>query len=213
MFYVYQHRRNDTDEVFYVGKGSGKRINCGKKGGTKSRSQFWQNVVKKAGGFKAEKIIDNIDEELAFLIEEEYIDKLKSLGAKLVNLNNGGKGGLSGYKFSQESKDKISKALKGKLGGANHPRYGLYGKDNPMFGRKQSAEARRKMSENACMKRPDMVAKISGSNSKFAKAIEYRGKVFNTIGDLAKHLGLKRSTLGVRLHRDPERYGYNIVSA
>jgi len=57
VFYVYQHRRNDTDEVFYVGKGSGKRINCGKKGGTKSRSQFWQNVVKKAGGFKAEKII------------------------------------------------------------------------------------------------------------------------------------------------------------
>jgi len=48
MAYIYLHRRNDTGEVFYVGKGTGKRATE-----THSRNSHWHNVVNKAG-FTAE---------------------------------------------------------------------------------------------------------------------------------------------------------------
>lgn len=210
MFYLYEHIRPDTGMIFYVGKGSGKRIHCGKNGGS-NRGKHWKHIVAKAGGFTARKIVENIDEELAFLAEEERIDQLKRLGHKLANKTNGGCGGIKGYRHTEESKKKISLNLKGKLVGEKHPRFGKHGKDNPQFGTKQSLEARKKMSENCCMKRPDIVAKISGKNSLLAKTVEYNGKVFETINDLAKHLGVKRSTVGVWIHRNAEKHGIKVL--
>jgi len=46
MFYVYEHTRNDTGLVFYVGKGNGKRLNVGKNGGG-SRNRYWKHIVPK----------------------------------------------------------------------------------------------------------------------------------------------------------------------
>jgi hypothetical protein len=206
MFYVYEHTRPDTGVVFYVGKGSGARLNSRDK-----RNQHWQNVVNKANGLDASKVADNLDEELAFLCEMERIDQLKRLGHKLVNRTDGGCGGIRGYKHTDESKAKISMKLKGKLAGDKHPRFGKFGVDNPQYGKKQSFEARKGMSDNCCMKRPEVVAKISGANSLFAKTVEYNGLIFKTINDLAKHLGVKRSTVGVWIHRNPEKHGIKVI--
>lgn len=205
-FYIYEHIRPDTGMVFYVGKGCNVRLNSKDK-----RNKHWHSIVTKANGFIANKIVENIDEELAFLVEEERIDQLKRLGYKLANKTNGGCGGMKGYKHTEESKAKISKNVEGKLVGSKHPRFGKYGKDNPMYGFKQSEKARKGMSDNCCMKRPEVVAKISGANSLLAKTVEYNGQLFKTINDLAKHLGINRSTLGVRMHRNPEKYGIKVV--
>ena len=59
-------------------------------------------------------IIDNVDEEFAFLVEMEAIDIYKRRGIKLVNLTNGGEG-CSGYsmRHSEEQKAKWSISRKG----------------------------------------------------------------------------------------------------
>ena len=105
MFYVYEHIRPDTGAIFYVGKGSGWRS-----GITQYRNIYWKNVVSKAGGFIVRKIVENIDEELAFLAEQERIDQLKRFDIKLTNLTDGGEGGVNP---SQETRQKMSGAKKG----------------------------------------------------------------------------------------------------
>ena len=108
-FYIYEHIRPDTGIIFYVGKGCGKRLNCGKFGGGK-RNNHWKSVVAKAGGFEAKKLVENIDEEFAFLVEEERIDQLKRLGFKLTNKTFGGCGGIAGYSHTDETKKKIAES-------------------------------------------------------------------------------------------------------
>jgi hypothetical protein len=81
-----------------------------------------------------------------------------------------------------------------------------------MYGRKQSVEARLGMSVNSSMKRPEVVAKISGERSLLAKSVEYQGKVYTTMNDLAKHLGISGQTLRSRIFRgQSEKYGYKVL--
>ena len=107
-FYVYEHTRNDTGAVFYVGKGSRWRS-----GITQHRSRYWKNVVSKAGGFTHNKIVNGVDEDLAFLVEIERIDQLRRLGIKLVNLTDGGEGASNP---SEETRRKMSES---KIGSKN----------------------------------------------------------------------------------------------
>jgi hypothetical protein len=104
-FYIYQHRKADTNEIFYVGKGKGTRLNQ-----SKGRNQYWHRVVAKHG-FVAEFIAQNLDEELAFLAEIEAIDVYKRRGIKLVNHTNGGEGVSNP---SDEVRQKMSLAKIGK---------------------------------------------------------------------------------------------------
>jgi hypothetical protein len=108
MYYIYQHRSADTNEIFYVGKGKDKRF-CDKN----KRGRYWKHYVAKHG-FVPEIIKDGLDEELAFLAEMECIDAYKRRGIKLINLTDGGEG-CSGYsmKHSEEQKAKWSIERKG----------------------------------------------------------------------------------------------------
>jgi hypothetical protein len=85
--YVYIHKRLSTGLPFYIGKGTGKRLF-----NKQQRSKHWHNVINKDGGFTAEKIVENVDDEFAFLAEIEAIDKYRKLGFKLINRTNGGEG-------------------------------------------------------------------------------------------------------------------------
>jgi hypothetical protein len=111
MYYIYQHRATDTNQIFYVGKGKDKRF-CDKN----KRGRHWKFYVAKHG-FVPEIIQNSMDEELAFLAEMECIDAYKKRGIKLINMTNGGEG-RSGYSFphTEESKRKMSIA---RIGNAN----------------------------------------------------------------------------------------------
>jgi hypothetical protein len=113
MFYIYEHIRPDTNQVFYVGKGSGDRIRE-----KRGRNAYWHRIVAKAGGFKSVKIVKTDNEELAYLAEQERIDQLKRLGYKLANLNSGGLGGIMA---SEETKQKMSKSHSGEKNARFNP--------------------------------------------------------------------------------------------
>jgi len=99
---------------FYIGKGTGNRLF-----NKQQRSKHWNNLINKDGGFTAEKIVENVDDEFAFLAEIETIDKYRKLGFKLINKTNGGEGQAGnsinlGIAKSQNHKEKLRSANLGK---------------------------------------------------------------------------------------------------
>lgn len=108
MYYVYQHIKADTNEIFYVGKGMDNRAFK-----TTSRNDHWKRIVAKHG-LKIEFVAKNLTEELAFLVEAETINLYKRLDVKLCNMTEGGEG-ASGYKHTEEHKSKMLGNQYGKL--------------------------------------------------------------------------------------------------
>jgi hypothetical protein len=122
MFYVYEHIRNDTNAIFYVGKGKKERAYR-----VNDRNEYWKNIVNKTG-YTVRFVVKDVDEELAYLAEEERIDQLKRLGIKLANINAGGAGVGSGDKHPMWGKPHPQRGVK-------RPHVGMRGKDNPMYGK------------------------------------------------------------------------------
>jgi len=112
-FYVYLHKKKTTNEVFYVGKGTGGRATS-----RKDRSEFWKRIVKKYG-YVVEIVENNLQEWYSFELEKELITYYgrRDLGAgTLVNLTDGGEGS-SGVIQTIERRLKTSK----RMAGAKHP--------------------------------------------------------------------------------------------
>ena len=82
-FYVYVHRRASDNTIFYVGKGSGYRLNS-----IQNRNAWWKNVVAKHG-FISEIVIADMLEVDAFQLEKDLISFYEG---HLVNLTAGGEG-------------------------------------------------------------------------------------------------------------------------
>jgi hypothetical protein len=170
MFYVYVHRRNDTGEIFYVGKG------CGKRAWKKStRSEWWKRIEAKHGR-TVEIIYKGLTEDEAFRLERETIDRI---GANnLCNLNSGGMGGVvpseqtrkrmsaaqigryispetkekmrlasTGRKHSDETKEKLRSINVGKTG-PRHTEESRKAISVANKGRVRTPEQRRKVSES-----------------------------------------------------------------
>jgi hypothetical protein len=111
MAYVYQHKRLDTDQVFYVGIGDGEDYK--RAYSTKGRNKWWKNIVSKHN-YKVEILKDNLNWEQACDIEKYYIKKYGRLvdGGILVNITEGGDGFKSNH--TNETKVKISNTLSNK---------------------------------------------------------------------------------------------------
>lgn len=122
MFYVYEHIRNDTNAIFYVGKGKNERAYR-----VNDRNEYWKNIVNKTG-YTVRFVVKDVYEELAYLVEQERIDQLKRLGIKLANINAGGAGVGSGDKHPMWGKPHPQRGVK-------RPHVGMRGKDNPMYGK------------------------------------------------------------------------------
>lgn len=105
-FYVYLHRRADSKEVFYVGKGSGRRA-----WNTQYRSEYWHRVAGKYG-VEIEMAAEGLTEADAFALEIELIAHHKARGVRLVNATIGGEG-ASGAKRSDETRRRLSIAITG----------------------------------------------------------------------------------------------------
>lgn len=103
MFYVYVHRRADTNKVFYVGKGKRDRAT------SKQRNQYWKRIVA-LYGYTIEIVINGMQENKAHQLEMELISFYGK--ENLANLTDGGEG-RSGSKHSESTKKKISQKLVG----------------------------------------------------------------------------------------------------
>ena len=148
-FYIYFHINPIKKEVFYVGKGSGKRAYD-----LNERNDFWKNTVNKYGEPIIIIVKDNISETYAFELEKAYI---KILGRRninegtLVNLTEGGEG-TSGYKFTDETKKVLSNLKIGIKKSEEHKKKMSISakKRGPnQLGRKRTEESKKKSSESA----------------------------------------------------------------
>lgn len=164
MFYVYEYYIVETDEIFYVGKGTGKRMYE-----LHNRNKYFQAIYNK---YECDVRVyrDNLTNEEACALEIERIAELREIGQAKTNMTLGGDGfsngelnprvinppigelnpmygvklmgknnSFYGKTHTEETKQKISSSRKGKGArfGKDNPMYGkgLKGKDNPMYGR------------------------------------------------------------------------------
>lgn len=112
-FYVYGHYTQDTDVLFYIGKGSGRRSEA-----KDNRSRFWHNIVKKHG-FTSRVLakFDTEAEALRYEIEAIGFFGRRDLGVgPLINMTDGGEG-ITGAKLvrSAEYLEKQSARQKGRI--------------------------------------------------------------------------------------------------
>ena len=117
MAIVYEHLRNDTNEVFYVGMGEEEGRAYVKDG----RNPHWNNIVNKAG-YTVNIIYKDIEHKEAKNIEILLIEKYgrKNLGTgNLVNMTDGGEGVL-GLILSEDARQKISETHKDKPKSEEH---------------------------------------------------------------------------------------------
>lgn len=112
-YYVYQHTRLKDGSIFYIGKGKGNRFNSDVR-----RNQYWNSIVKKDGGFRAEILKEGLSNEEACELEIQLINKIGI--QNLSNLAEGGNGGNTRKGFTEEEYENWLKnksdAQKGKRG-------------------------------------------------------------------------------------------------
>lgn len=139
-FYIYQHLKEDTKEIFYVGKGNKKRAY------SRNRSEYWKRIVNKHG-LIVEIIHQELDEKTAFKLEIEIIQMYRAQGIKLVNMTDGGEG-TSGRITTDESRINYRQAR--------------LGDKNPMFERTHDPEIREKIRKASVINHanPDTKAKL-----------------------------------------------------
>lgn len=152
MFLLYQHLKLDTEEIFYIGIGNDNRPYD-----KIVRSKYWKDTVNKHG-YKIEILHENLSWELACEIEI-YLIKFygrKDLGlGNLVNMTDGGDGVSN---LSDESRNKIKKALKN---------------NNHFLGKTHSEETKNKIRLWNKNKKLSDETKLKMSNSKKEKAKTY----------------------------------------
>ena len=206
MFYTYVHC-DQTGKPFYVGKGKGTRA-----WSHRGRNKWWKNIAEKRG-LNVKFLAKDVDEELAFLCEQEAISIFKMRGEVLCNMTDGGEGS-SGLVQSDQVKEKLRMERAGKkrpeISGDNH-----YYAKNPdkkalMSERlsKRNSEMRGEKHPLYGKKRPDVALALSGGKNINARRVyvEELNKEFDTIADAAIALNISYSGMKYRLKKNPEKY-------
>ena len=214
--YVYLHRRDDTGEPFYVGKGThrlrDKQQSFERAHARDSRSRWWQNIANKAG-VTVYMVASCQSDAAAQRLEKAMIADIgrRDLGlGPLVNITDGGDG-HAGIIASKELRQKRSENAAG-------PRSGAW---------VQSIRAARKNGGNGgVVKQGDKlpaewaasiaIAKVGAKNPYYGKLTPVSKKVMNTatgiiydsIARAAAAEGLNAKTLyqyldGARLNKTP----------
>lgn len=212
-YYVYGYIRLDTNAYFYIGKGKRNRYLD-----IKRRNPHFKNIINTTD-VVVEILYDNLTEEESFQLENEVIESLvfnegysieirdfceRNIGFHLVNQSFGGEGS-SGYKLSDETKQKMSEQRKGennyfygrkhsdetkkKLSetrkekelakGKNNPMYGLKGDKSPIKGRKHSKEELNKMCLANPLRKEVLCIELNIIFSSLTKAENYMKEVYN----------------------------------
>ena len=186
IFYVYVHKRLSDNSVFYVGKGKGYRHKV-----KTGRSKEWNDIVK-THGYKSELIAISLPEELALLIELEFVDYCVSKGVKLCNKTIGGDGALSNPSKKTREKQRIAKT-----------------------GVKQSKEHSKKSATAKIGKKQPRSAVDYVSGLKKKKVINSDGEIFESATEAAKKYGTTQGLIsmccrGERLTTKGKAWSYDI---
>lgn len=217
---VYQHRRADTNEIFYVGIGNIKRAYI-----KTNRNKYWKNIINKTD-YKIEILHENLSWELACEIE---IHLIKFYGRKdlrfgnLVNMTNGGEGAFGyilsqkrlqqiklqnlGKIRSQETKNKISshQLLSGNKRGEKNGMFGKKGELCPNYGKTMSEETKSKLRAKAKLRVISEETKLKmsingkGKTNKLILSLE-TGIFYNGVKDASIIYNIKYSTLAAYLN-------------
>lgn len=196
-FYVYEHRRGDTGQVFYVGKGTAKvRGEYRRAFDFCRRKRSWKALVAKHGVL-AEVVAEFFleDDALAYESARIKLHGRRDMGTgPLVNHTDGGKG-ASGYRMSQESKAKIAAHNTGRrLPAESRARISaaLSGERHWKFGTSESEATRAKKA-----------ASMRGKNMVGARVVDRAtGQMFASISEAARHLQIPHRTLTNYLRGD-----------
>jgi len=185
-FYVYAHRRHDTGDVFYVGKGTGKRawVKSG-------RNSLWSRTAKKHG-FDVEIIHRYLTEQEAFALEREEIERL----CPTCNFTDGGEG-ISGYHHTDATKEAIRSAHVGRP----QPRELVERRAEKLRGKKRTAEFGASVSERNR-------GRIASQETRQKMSETRKGRTLSpeTIAKCVKaHLGAKRSRESRQRMSDAQR--------
>lgn len=97
-FYTYAHYTGDGGELFYLGKGRGRRA-----WHAHNRSSWWQSIVAKHG-LRVQILAQWGTEQEAYAHEALLISCFRALGTRLCNLAAGGLGSFSGARHSAETR-------------------------------------------------------------------------------------------------------------
>lgn len=135
------HTRNDTQEVFYIGKGVKRRPTS-----KSNRNKHWHSIVNKHG-YTVIVLAAWKEEKDALEHEKVLIALFKDMGKTLANYVDGGLG-CTGMKHTDEAKKKMSVAHIGKTycKGYKHTEEAKNNMRKSQLGRKHSEETKQKMS-------------------------------------------------------------------
>lgn len=136
-FYVYEWFIVDSNEIFYVGKGTGKR-----KTELHNRSKYFKSIHSKYI-CDVRIICDNLTDEEACIKEVERIAELKSIGQAKCNFTNGGTGWSSG-----ELNPTVLNPHYGESNGMYTQNIDFKGENNPFYGKQHTIETKLKISES-----------------------------------------------------------------
>lgn len=224
IFYVYEWFNKNTNEIFYVGKGSRNRVKS-----YSHRNKLFLNYIKEnICDYRIIKYFD--DEEDAFAFEHKRIMELKAINQSQCNLDYGGKGGCN-FVWTSEMKDYQSKYNPMKQPEQKE----RMSKHNPMKNREVASIVGKKHSKaviinnveyssvkqaseiigvsqqtiiNWCRKgvnnhlqpckykdKEQVVYKKTRYNIAGCREVEYKNRIYESPIDLARELGLHHSTI------------------
>lgn len=203
---VYQHRRLDNNQIFYIGIAKNKKRPYVKQ----RRNKHWQNIVAKSG-YEVEIVLENITWEKACELEVRLISYYgrKDLGnGNLVNMTNGGDGAV-GAKHTEEYKQMLRERMKGNtytLGYKHNEKFSetlsnrMKGNQHTL-GRKSTEREKKLVSDfHKGRKRPeDTGKKISEATSTIILNTE-TGIFYMGYVEAAESVGKKKSWLNYRLN-------------
>lgn len=206
-YYVYEWFIVDSDFVFYVGKGSGKRYRQ-----TNRRNRIFTKIIKE-NNCNSRILVSDLSEEQAYSLEKEYIKKYREKGFCTANIADGGEGS-KGTRFSDEAKKQRSKVSKERWQNEDYrkkqlklrrDKNGPYqsdefrnkisnlvkGENNPNYGHKWTQDQKDALS----IKQSESGRYVGSKNpnSHPVMCVE-TGEVFSCVADACKKYGIKNQT-------------------
>jgi hypothetical protein len=197
---LYQHRRLDTNEIFYVGIGKTIKRAYYKH----NRNRHWHNIVNKVG-YKVEILSENLTWDDACEQERTLIAFIGRFDLKLGSLTNQTNGGDGSTNPSVETRQKRSQSLHGNQNGR-----GNKGKTSPMRDKNHTEETKQKMREKKLgSTSSDETKKKLSLSSPSKKVCCVDGNIYHSAAEAARQLNLTKSQLHHRLHsKDFNNYSY-----